>query len=125
MGHGRRRIMHARRGVTTDAKPCAQAGPQTLECEKLLKFPRGSLPAMDISFTLERGSATSAGFYIRCALLEPVAQAFGTLWAVLNPFWALPSSAALPPTNLPSSQALVSFLVGWNQSKGLAGSRAG
>ena len=38
----------------------------TVECEKLLKFPATSLPALDISFTLERGSANCAGLYIRC-----------------------------------------------------------
>ena len=43
----------------------AQDAMQTLECEKLLPFPRTSLPAMDISFTIERGTATSAGIYIR------------------------------------------------------------
>ena len=37
-----------------------------LGCAHLTAFPNTSLPAMDIAFTLERGSAQSAGLFIRC-----------------------------------------------------------
>ena len=35
-------------------------------CANLTAFPNTSLPAMDIAFMLEKGSAQSAGLFIRC-----------------------------------------------------------
>ena len=37
-------------------------------CAHMTAFPNTSLPAMDISFTLEKHTAQSAGLFIRCLL---------------------------------------------------------
>ena len=49
-----------------------QDAPLQLPTGQLLAFPKPSLPAMDMGFTLEKGTADSAGLFIRLthALLQ-------------------------------------------------------
>ena len=49
---------------------CVQDEYMEVACAHMLAFPNASLPAMDIAFTLEQGSAQSAGLYIRCCLAQ-------------------------------------------------------
>ncbi|KAK9812554.1 hypothetical protein WJX73_008374 [Symbiochloris irregularis] len=87
-----------------------------VECEKLLPFPATSLPAMDISFTLERGSATSAGLYIRswrkgghgslAILFDWKARCMDALFDVyyLEPSSLQLKQEACPPDGLPEGE---------------------